>query len=1168
MISLTQLSPTALGARAEYVAIDLDCIATSWDWPEDRVPEPSGNGKCEFEVHLHARCPYVGGAFNFGSGWRVLTIHRAERADALLRPLTELLLDFASDPLTPEVIAVPSKGVERWIMQQLSLHLGAFRGLDGVAANILFPSPSQLVADIISSIAGWAPNTDPWTGTRLVWSVLAVIDESSGEPWSAILAHHLGSDDVDLSHRQGRRFSTALKLAQLFTAYGDARPAMFLDWLRSDDTDGFGVGLREDMAWQAAFWRRLRERIAAPSPAERLAGVCATLREQPDASDLPARLSVFGPTRLSRTELAVLEALAAGRSLHLWLTHPSPAMWGALRDMQPAVRRADDRTALAGGNPLLINLSRDVRELQQLLPADSVDLHHALEVDASTVLARIQDDIRHGRDPAQSAAPIRADRTVAIHACHGHVRQVEVLREALLHLFNDDPTLQARDVIVLSPDVETFAPLITAAFGPIDAPHPGHRLRVRLADRGPARINPLLQFFQLLLNLGDGRVMASEVLDLIAFGPVARRFGFAELDLETLRRWVTDGGARWGLGETQRELFGLADIQQNTFSTARDRLLVGVSADESALEWLGTALPLDYVDSSDVDLAGRYAEFLDRLDAALTGLRGPHAAQTWSAQLAEALDLMTEVGEADLWQRHQARRFLGELSESAGDTQLALPDVRAVIADQFRPRPTRSNFRTGEITVATLVPMRFVPHRVVAVIGIDDEAFPRVNHIDGDDILALNPCLGERDPRSEDRQLLLDSFMSATDHLLLLYTGRDPVSGADRPPPAPLADIIDAVSATVEPGAAVVTRQSLHPVDAANFVAPHPFSFDRQAHRAAAEFRRGPRPTPPFVPAPLPAAAEEEVDVDDLVDFFSDPTMGFLRQRLGVSLPRDPDEVSDELPVTLTGLPGWHVGERLLRQVLAGTTVDSARQAEFRRGTLPPGQLGIAILDEITTVVGAMSSAVIEATRDAQRSSIRVALELGAYRLTGTIGDLYGTTLVTASYSNLAPKHRIAAWIRLLALRALGLVSDAKVIGRHNQGGKQATLSAPPDSAVLLTDLLGIRAAGLREPLPLGLATSYAYAARRKSISSEDAFEHAVKAWTSTSAGTFRVSGENDEKSISVVYGSDAPFSVWWDRPAPPSEQWFEEEPPNRFAQLTLRVFGPLIDHEQARILR
>lgn len=1111
--------------------------------------------------------PSCGDVCILPSGLRVLTIHRAERADALIGPLAALLSDAPPDPFTPEVIAVPSKGVERWVMQQLALRLGTAGVRDGVAANIAFPSPARLAGDVMSTLAGWTPDTDPWTGSRLVWAVLAVMDECVAEPWCAMLAHHLGRDDPEKSHRRGRRYSTALTLARLFTSYADGRPSMITDWVGSDDTDGFGARLRDDMVWQAMFWRRLRDRIGEPSPAERLAGACATLREQPHLVDLPARLSVFGPTRLSRTQLTVLEALAAGRDLHFWLTHPSPAIWDTLRGLQPAIRRADDRTALAVSNPLLASLSRDVREMQQLLPTGAVDVHHPATNLGTTVLARIQDDIRRGRDPAASAR-LTHDGSVAIHACHGQVRQVEVLREALLHRFNDDSTLQARDVIVLCPDVDTFAPLIAAAFGPTDAPHPGHRLRVRLADRGPARTNPMLEVLQTLLGLADGRVTASEVLDLAAAGPVARRFGFSESDLETIRRWTADGGARWGMGEAQRGLFGLTGIRQNTFSTARDRLLVGVSADESELAWLGTALPLDDVDSSDVDLAGRFAEFLDRLEAVLVGLRGPNPAPVWSAQLGQALDLLTEVAEPDVWQRTQAGLVLGELTAPAGEAGLTLADMRAVLADEFRARPTRSNFRTGEVTVATLVPMRFVPHRVVAILGLDDEAFPRVAHVEGDDVLALDPCLGERDPRSEDRQLLLDALMSATDHLLLCYTGADPVTGALRPPSAPLADVIDTVTATVEPGATVVTREPLQPFDVVNFTAPQPFSFDRQAHAAAEAARRGAQPAPSFVPAALAPFPEDEVTLDDLVDFLTDPTKALLRQRLGVNFPRDPDEVADALPLSVTGLPRWHIGERLLHEVLAGAAMDAARQAELRRGTLPPGQLGIADLDEITAVVTPISAAVSAAARGTERASVELGLTLGAHRLTGAVGGVYGTTLIAASYSTLAPKHLIAGWVRLLALLAHGRDADAVVIGRHNKGGKRVALSAPPDPAGVLAGLLDIRAGGLREPLPLGPETSYTYAKRRRSNSSDDARDFAAVTWTSTSNVAFRSSRENDEQSIRCVYGPDAPFSVWWDQPAPPAERWFADDPPNRFAQLALRVFGRLIDHEQIRMLR
>ena len=219
-------------------------------------------------------------------------------------------------------------------------------------------------------------------------------------------------------------------------------------------------------------------------------------------------------------------------------------------------------------------------------------------------------------------------------------------------------------------------------------------------------------------------------------------------------------------------------------------------------------------------------------------------------------------------------------------------------------------------------------------------------------------------------------------------------------------------------------------------------------------------------------------------------------------------------------------------------------------------------------VVNAIAGGVSEAADGAQPNSVDLDLDLGSYRLTGKVGGLYGATLISASYSTLAPKHRIAGWVRLLALCSTGLGTDAKVIGRHNQAGKEVAWSRPPDPSRLLAALLDIRAAGIREPLPLGTATSYTYVDRLRSVGLDDARGQALKAWTSTSSGSFRTSGENDDKSISLVYGPDAPFSVWWDQTAPLSEQWTDAVPRNRFAQLSFRVYEPMIDIEQSRILR
>ncbi|MFE3289393.1 exodeoxyribonuclease V subunit gamma [Rhodococcus sp. NPDC059234] len=1090
----------------------------------------------------------------------MLTLHRAERTDTLAAALAGVLAAPLPDPFAREVIAVPAKGVERWLTQRLSHTLGAAVPLegevppaDGVAANIDFPPPSRLVAEALAVATGVSADDDPWDTGRVLWTLLEVVDDSLDEPWCAVLARHLGHGADD--HRGGRRYGTAAHLAELFRSYGAQRPAMLVDWAAGRDTDGTGGPLDDDLRWQAQLWRRLRERIGSPSPAERLEGACDRLRAEPALVDLPARLSLFGPTRLTADQLAVLSALGANRDVHLWVSHPSPAMWSALADAAPPATRAEDDRALTVAHPLLAGLSRDVRELQARLSGlDLTAVHHAAAALPDTLLGRLQADIAADRAPARTGP---ADDTVQIHSCHGPARQVEELRESLLHLFQDDPGLEPRDVLVMCPDVESYAPLIRAAFGQDALGHPGHRLRVRLADRALHQTNPVLAVVGSLLDLADGRVTASQVLDLLATAPVRRRFRFDEDDVERIREWTSVAGARWGIGRRQRSAYGLDGFAQNTFAAALDRILLGAAADESDGAWLDLALPLDDVDSNDIDLAGRFAEFVDRLDVALRGLAGPQPVPMWSAALARALDLLVDTTPADSWQLGQASREVGESLENGGQVVLRLADVRSMLASRLAGRPTRANFRTGELTVCTMVPMRSVPHRVVILLGLDDEVFPRSAGVDGDDVLARTPLLGERDPRSEDRQLLLDAIMSAGEKLLLFYTGSDPVTGATRPPAIPLSELRDVVESMVGADGidAVVTRHPLQPFDARNFRPEAPRSFDRAALAGARAARHPVVAETRFLARPLAPPTPGDVDLADLIAFLVHPTRGFLRQRLGMAVPELDEDLADALDVALDPLARWDLGQRMLDARLSGVALADFRSAEWRRGTLPPFHLGESELGGVEQAVEAL----VGVSRDVhvgRPETVDVDVDLGSgRRLTGTVGGVHGTVVARTSYSRLAPKHRLEAWAALLAVAASAhadrgewrAVTTGR--GQFRRPAWRSTLTAPVDPLAQLRALVALRDRGLHAPLPVATGASAVYAERRAGGASvEMALDAAAKEW----GGDF---GDGKDRHIGYVHGAAPAMRVLTAEAAPGSEE-------TRFGAEARALWEPLLAAE------
>ena len=88
-----------------------------------------------------------------------------------------------------------------------------------------------------------------------------------------------------------------------------------------------------------------------------------------------------------------------------------------------------------------------------------------------------------------------------------------------------------------------------------------------------------------------------------------------------------------------------------------------------------------------------------------------------------------------------------------------------------------------------------------------------------------DPHVGDRDPRSEDRQLLLDALMAATDRLIVTYTGNDERTNTAAParragrraarrgrPHGPRGD-------DGTPASACVVRHPLQPFDPRNFTA-------------------------------------------------------------------------------------------------------------------------------------------------------------------------------------------------------------------------------------------------------------------------------------------------------------------------------------------------------------
>ena len=1096
----------------------------------------------------------------------MIEVHLAERAEDAAAHLAALLAAAPAEPMTPEWVAVPSVGMRRWLSLELARHLGASApgAGDGVAGNVRYAFPGALRSRVLAAGTGrtGTPGTDdraavsapgvdedPWAVEHLAWVVLAVADAHADDP----LLGALGG--------AGTRYGSARRIADLFDRYHLHRPEMVLAWAGGRDVDGAGRSLADHHRWQPHLWRHVRDRLARPSPPERLPELLERLRSGDLEVDLPPRVVLFGLTVVPGGPgfLELADALAARREVHLYLLEPSTVAARRVAETLPAapptgVRlRSEDRTAGIVTHPLLRSWGRLQRETTVLVedarrrrlvttpsrlpaptpddPAGGSDTDPAAH--PTTLLQALRADLRADRAPTGDRRFDPTDASVQFHACHGPTRQVEVLRDALLHLLADDELdLREDDIVVMCPDLARFAPLVEAVFGPPApggpttgppaAPAPGPpdanpepaapALRYRIADRSIGSANPLLDATTALLDLLAGRFEAPEVLDFLALAPVRARFGFSDDDLARIADWVADGHVCWGFDPGHRERFGLpASIPTNTWSAAVDRLLVGtaVRADGPGLA-VGDVAPLP-VDPGDAALAGRLADLLCRLGTLVEAAAVERPVRDWVQLVRTATTELFATPLEEAWQLRALRRELAWVSSAAtidgepSPVPISFADLRVLLRDRLRAAPGRPDFFRGGITVTSTTPLRWVPFRVVALLGMDQDALAP-GRIDGDDLLAAAPQLGDRDPRGDLRQSLLEAVLAAGDHLIVVRDGHDVRTNQPVPAPVAVAELLETIVAMHQPDdrAELAERLEVHhprqPHDDRCFVpgalvrhTPAPWSFDPAA-LADAHARRQRTPTAGvWLSEPLDPDPPGTVTLDELQRFLRRPVRAFFEQRLGVRLPRAGDAPTATLPTGLDGRHGWQVGDGLVRSLLTGHSTEAWVEVERRTGALPAGVLGDAgVAEVIATAERLVAEAEAAGLRRAPAVPVPVDLTLGdGTRLTGTVLDRLDAPVRGAArvgYARATPVHRLEAWLDLMALVATDPETPWRSLAVHRGERDQAievVHLAPAGDSVdarrrLALDALEVAVdlwrRARREPIPLFPVLSHAEA--------------------------------------------------------------------------------------------
>ncbi|WMN18519.1 exodeoxyribonuclease V subunit gamma [Pseudomonas piscis] len=1063
-----------------------------------------------------------------------MVVH-GNRLDELRSLVVSWMRRYPLAPLENEIALVQSNGIAQWLKLALAEDPeDDDSGGCGIAAAIDVQLPGSFMWQLYRQVLGRdeIPPKSLLDKAPLTWRLMRLlpelIDEPHFEPLQRFLTH-----DSDLR----KRYQLAERLADLFDQYQVYRADWLEDWAAGRhqlrNVRGEPKPLTPANCWQAELWRALLLDVGTEGMAQSRAGVHQRFIERINhlhtaPSGLPSRVIVFGISSLPAQVLEALAGLARFSQVLLCVHNPCRHHWADIVADKDLLRHQYKRQARKAGmpqaldpetlhqhaHPLLAAWGKQGRDYINLLDSyDDPNSYRAAFRDGridlfsesrpASMLQQLQDDILELRPLGETrelwpGVDPQQDQSIRFHIAHSAQREVEILHDQLLARFSADPDLRPRDVIVMVPDIDSYAPHIRAVFGQLERDD-RRFIPFTLTDQGQRGRDPLLIAVEHLLKLPDSRFPVSEILDLLDVPALRARFGVDEADLPTLHRWIEGAGIRWGMNAEQRAELGLPqELEQNSWRFGLRRMLLGYAVGRSAA--CDGIEPYDEIGGLDAALIGPLVALLDALQLAYEQLCQPAAPGQWGERLHNLLELFflasTEHDDYLLGQLEDLRETWLETCEAVGlQDELPLTVVREAWLAGLDQGRLSQRFLAGAVNFCTLMPMRAIPFKLVCLLGMNDGDYPRAQPPLDFDLMGSDYRPGDRSRREDDRYLLLEALLSARDQLYISWVGRSIRDNSERPASVLIGQLRDHLASgwhLADNGQSLLEELTqehpLQPFSARYFHDSDPlFSYAREwqvLHQDREEQAVAER-LEPYV-------QEEPLSLAQLQDFLRHPVRHFFSQRLKVFFEAMEAPLADEEPFVLDALQRYNLSDSLLAAALANVEQpEQALQDQAQRlqasGLLPMAGFGECLQRELMEPLPDLLQRyrqLLALWPTPLASALPISLEVQGVRIEGWLSALYqradGGLLAVTTIANAIGSTKTRKWHRLIKPwinHLLACASDYRLTTAL-VASDDSLLLAPLEPQVaqqILEDLLRAWQAGMRQPLPVAIKTAFAW---------------------------------------------------------------------------------------------
>lgn len=1082
----------------------------------------------------------------------MLQIHHSNRLHNLIDRLADNLRTSPAPSLEPETILVQSNGMKRWVSMELARRLG-------IAAHLDFPYPASFIWRTYQALIPELPDASAFSQETLVWRLLTCFEALDNDPIHAPLHSYL--QDADACER----YQLACQIADVFDRYLVYRPDWISRW--EENTDA-----HHEYGWQTALWRHLvknngwhRVRVQQLF-SQRL----DSLDQRPAA--IPARLSCIGIASLPASQLHTLLQLTRFCHMDFYLLNPCRQYWGMIMAEREIAKYKGEHEAedlyLETGNRLLASWGRQGRDFHHVLTeVDAAPVELFEDIPEDTLLHCLQHDILDLQNrgdnhtvcrfdtysrPHDSTPLAPSDHSLQIHICHSPMREVEVLYDQLLGLFCQHPSLKASDIVVMTPDIDAYAPSIQAVFATAE---PHQRIPFSIADRGFHTEKPVLNAFLTLLALPNSRFDVNQVLTLLEMPAIRQRFELYEEDLPLIGEWLRQTAVRWGVDGQGRAALALPATDQHTWKAGLQRLLLGFALPGKERQLFGTILPFDAMEGQGARVMGRLRRFTRKLFQLNECLDADRTIQEWCTMLQRLFDDFIALDEDTVLEWESLRDALAELCTSATQAEysgeLPLAVVRAWLDRFLAGRVAPAGFIGAGVTFCTLLPMRSIPFKVVCVIGLNDGVYPRPQPLLDFDLMTRYPRRGDRARRSEDRYLFLEALLSAQDVFYLSYVGSSIRDNNPIPPSVLVSELMDYLrqgfyprdNPAGDPLDCVVTRHPLQPFSRRYFAASATgrlFSYSAVFCAAAQTQGQKNSQPPPLFTAPLsePDSTYRSLDLETLTQFFQHPCRFLLQRRLGVELQEGAGLLETREPFVLERFAASAIRKLLFDLQQEGQTPADIFPLVEAKGLLPHGQMGRALYAREVGKVKSLFK-VWEQLAGWDTGKLPLTLDHSGFEVTGWLTSVAPQGLLTVHTSSLSARHFVDLWLRHVLLNCVkpaGVGLETTCWGLDG-GFSFAPLEHPE---AVLDALLALYWQGLQKPLKFFPYSSWVFVQAIEKKEKKDPFQLAQVSWE----GSDRAWGDAMDAYNHLIFRDHSPIT-------------------QEFADLAQQVFTPLLAHRR-----